>query len=680
MPRKLSIAAALLGCLLVIAAGGAAWWVQRSDPAQLAGALVQRVQASTGRSLRIDGPVEIRLLPRLRIVATNVAFANAPWSSVPDMLSAAHLEAQVSWVGLLRGELRITRLVLEQVEAILETDARGTGNWVMKPVPDPLAGGEKPGARDAAALMPSLGAVRISSARLRWRNGITRQERTLEVARLSLARAAAGTDRLDLDASIDGQGFQLVGTVPDSAAIAARRRGAPVDLALSADGVKVAVRGRFSFDPEGPLDLRVDAAVDRWSALSRLAGRALALPAPIGLQLHAKGRAADIDAVPLVLRLGTDELRGSASWKRGNTRNGNRSHAKLDLATGTLDLSRVTATAPAKSRRGDRLFPDTPLPFALLAAHDVEVAIRVASLRLRSGLEISALAIEGGSKQGRASLQAGDMRLADGRAGLSLEVDATATRPSVRLKASGSDLSMEKLTAVDGRARITGGSTTFTLDYAGNGSTLRALAASANGELLVSTGPARIGAGGLDLGGDLLVRLFSAINPFHAADRSTDLHCAAVRLPARAGVVTVNRSIAYETRRANVVAAGRIDLRNETLDLVVRPTIKEGLGVGAGQFAQLVRVTGPLQAPGLALDAAGALRAAVTVGGAVATGGLSLIGEALLGRRASDASPCRTALAGGRGGEAGDGKAAPPAGNPARGVIDGARRLLNLGR
>ncbi|MBY0439113.1 MAG: AsmA family protein, partial [Burkholderiales bacterium] len=352
------------------------------------------------------------------------------------------------------------------------------------------------------------------------------------------------------------------------------------------------------------------------------------------------------------------------------------------LPAGTIwaQLSGLTRN----DHRDRRLFPDTPLPFALLAAHDFDAALRVAQLRLRSGLEIAPLAVRVEARQGRATLQAEEMRIADGRASLSLEIDASTARPALRLKASGKDLSMEKLTAVRGRTRVTGGSTAFTLDYSGSGASPRALAASASGELQLSTGPARVGAGGLDFGGDLLVRLFAAINPFHAVDSATELHCAAARLPARAGVITVNRSIAYETRRANVVAAGRIDLRNETLDLVIRPTIKEGLGVGAGQLAQLVRVTGPMRSPGLALDAASALRAAATVGGAVATGGLSLIGEALLDRRTSDPSPCRTALAAGRGSPPGEDAAAAPASNPARRVIDGARRgaqrLFNLGR
>jgi len=687
MLRRLTIAAVMAACMLAVAAvaaGAAAWWVQRSDPVALAGTLARQVESLTGRTLRIDGPVDIRVFPRLRVVATGVSFANARWSSVPDMLRAGHVEAEMSWLALLRGEVRISRLVLDQVDAMLETDARGNGNWVMQPAADVASSRASAAADDSAPLLPGLGAVWITQARLRWRSGVTRVERRLDVERLSIVRAARGTDRVELDGSLDGQAFRLAGTGPDSGAIRSRSRAAPVDIVLSTEDAKVSVRGRFALDRDGPLDLRVQATVERWTALSRLAGKTLSLPSPIGLEFRATGRAGAVRLDPLVLRLGKDALRGSASWQAGSDREGDRGRVRprvaLDLAADAVDLSTLANPAPAAPGRDRRLFPETPLPFALIAGHDVAASLRVARLRLRSGLEIVPLAITAGSKQGRASLQAAQMQVADGRADLSIEIDASAARPLLRLRANGSDLSLEKLTAAGARARITGGSTMFTLDYSGTGSTLRALAASATGEFQVSIGPARIGATGLDFGGDLLVRLFTAINPFHATDRTTALQCAAARLPARAGLVTVNRSIAYETQKANVVAAGRIDLRNETLDLVIRPSIKEGLGVGPGQLAQLVRVTGPLHAPGLALDASGALRAAASVGGAVATGGLSLIGEALLGRRASDPSPCRTALSDRRGSARAEGAAAPPAADPARRVIDGARRLLNLGR
>jgi AsmA family protein len=58
-----------------------------------------------------------------------------------------------------------------------------------------------------------------------------------------------------------------------------------------------------------------------------------------------------------------------------------------------------------------------------------------------------------------------------------------------------------------------------------------------------------------------------------------------------------------------------------------------------------VRVTGTLSDPSIGVDRAGSARAALSVGGAIMTSGLSLLGEALYSRVTADPRPCQTALA-----------------------------------
>jgi hypothetical protein len=115
----------------------------------------------------------------------------------------------------------------------------------------------------------------------------------------------------------------------------------------------------------------------------------------------------------------------------------------------------------------------------------------------------------------------------------------------------------------------------------------------------------------------------------------------------RDGIATAQRTIAVETARVDIVAAGTINLRNEALDLALRPNVKEGLGIGAASLAELVRVTGTLSNPTVGIDTLGSARAALSVGGAIVTGGLSLLGEAALKRGTADPHPCQTAAAGG---------------------------------
>lgn len=119
-----------------------------------------------------------------------------------------------------------------------------------------------------------------------------------------------------------------------------------------------------------------------------------------------------------------------------------------------------------------------------------------------------------------------------------------------------------------------------------------------------------------------------------------------MRLPLRNGVAQVDRSIAVETPDLAISAAGRIDLRDQTLELAFRPTPKHMPGLNTAQLASLVVAKGPLLDPKLTLDSKGAAGLALSIGAAVASGGLSALGQSLLLNQGADPHPCRYAMTG----------------------------------
>ncbi|MEI7465347.1 MAG: AsmA family protein [Burkholderiales bacterium] len=676
--KRLLWKVALSVVLLVVAAAGLlTWWVQRADLGAMVRSQATRVEAATGRKLTVHGPVGVRLFPRLRVVVEDIRLANAPWGSSSEMVSIKRIEGDIGWSGLWRGQIEIGKLDLKGLELLLETDAHGRGNWQIDG-PSGSAPSVAEGSREPRLV---LEAGHVEQGRVLWRDGRTGQAHTLGIDRLDIALQRSGGDRLDLEGKFNGTGFTVKGTMPRLASIGSGGAGLPIDLAFATDGASATARGTLTL-PHTAFDLNVTAALHRPDALLPFAGVKIDVPLPVSLTVHARGTPARVVLDPLTLVSGKHQLTGKASYAS----EGKRPHIGLDLHAPILDMADFgPAPQPRAAKAGQPVFPDTPLPFDLIRQHEVDAVVAIDLLRLRSGLELADLKVEAGAHRGILDVKSARLQLADGEWHATANIDASHTRPLVRVEASGRQVSMEKLTADGKRARLTGGRTDFTLRFAGSGNSLRALATTANGELILSVGKARVAAGGLDFGGDLLTRLSSAVNPFHATDRFTELQCMAVRLPAKDGVITVRRTIAYQTSKVNVVAAGTIDLRSESLDLAIRPTINEGIGIGPGQLAEIVRLTGPINAPGIRLDTLGALRAAASVGGAVATGGLSLLGEAILRRGASDPAPCRTALAGGPAeGERGRGER----GTTVEGAVEGAvgagvgavRRLFGTAR
>ena len=233
----------------------------------------------------------------------------------------------------------------------------------------------------------------------------------------------------------------------------------------------------------------------------------------------------------------------------------------------------------------------------------------------------------------------------------SLTLDATRGRaPSLAVQLDGKGVRADQLSAaLQRKARITGGVTDATIALRGPGDSMRRfMARLERRDSRRDVGRPQVSgarAGGRRRRARARARRGDAV----AAPRRPYATCGASSCACRSATASPppNRTIAYETSKVNLVAAGTINFRNEALDLAIRPTVKEGIGIGAVSLAELVKVTGTLADPSIGLDTLASAKAALSVGGAVLTGGLSLLGQGLLSSATDDPSPCRTALAGG---------------------------------
>ena len=95
----------------------------------------------------------------------------------------------------------------------------------------------------------------------------------------------------------------------------------------------------------------------------------------------------------------------------------------------------------------------------------------------------------------------------------------------------------------------------------------------------------------------------------------------------------------------NVYGGGTINLKTEALDIGIKPKAQEGVGLNLSQLAGLVRIGGTIANPAPKADTKAALSAGLSAGAAIASGGLSLLGEgALSGSSKDSGNPCDIAL------------------------------------
>lgn len=126
--RILIVAGSILGGLLLlalVAAGAGALYLSRADLKPL----VER-EASEALGRRVSlGSFQVHWADPLRIDFTDLAIANAPWGSKPDMVRIGTFSAELEVGPLLRGVLHYRQLRIGDVAVVLERDPAGVGNW-----------------------------------------------------------------------------------------------------------------------------------------------------------------------------------------------------------------------------------------------------------------------------------------------------------------------------------------------------------------------------------------------------------------------------------------------------------------------------------------------------------------------------------------------------------------------
>ena len=139
LPRLVRIGLWSLAVLVVLVVAGGAVVALSFDPDSLKPRIVAAVKQATGRDLTLNGRIRLGLSLRPTLVVQDVAFANPPGFSRPQMATLERLDLKLALMPLLSHRVEIDRLVLVKPDILLETDAQGRPNWQFTPEPGPPA-------------------------------------------------------------------------------------------------------------------------------------------------------------------------------------------------------------------------------------------------------------------------------------------------------------------------------------------------------------------------------------------------------------------------------------------------------------------------------------------------------------------------------------------------------------
>jgi len=95
---------------------------------------IAAAESATGRTLVIDGPLNLHVGGTVGLLAQDISFSNTDWGTRENMITADRLFVQISLLPLLKGVFDIT-VELDAPDIILEKNEEGVANWVFTPSP-----------------------------------------------------------------------------------------------------------------------------------------------------------------------------------------------------------------------------------------------------------------------------------------------------------------------------------------------------------------------------------------------------------------------------------------------------------------------------------------------------------------------------------------------------------------
>ena len=559
------------------------------NPAQLTKLLSSSVKDATGRDLKISGPVSLKIFPSFGVTAEQVSLSNASWASDAQMLTLKYIEMNIKLLPLLTGNVEISSMYLKGLDARLQTNKAGVGNWDMTSsgsAPNASGNSVDQSTSDDSAFV-ALEKVNISEAQISYQeaNGSTK---IFLLPKFVFDMSGSKTSIL-MDAQHANYTLGLKGKVGSLRTAMMNWDQSPVkmdiDLVLTLNGKTLDIQGEINKTPK-------------------------VLP-KFDILLNSKA----FDLVPLA---------GSAVI----TANG----AKVK-----------SVSAPPKAREKYFFSADT-LPFDLIPEATGKIALNIAKLGVPD--QVSFTNVKANLLFKGQDLEINDLNFALGKGEAQAQMRLSqfhGSSPVLVAKGVAKDFSLEQIVVTtDPNARVSGGNTEIAFNFTSRGKSLHQLAASANGTAQVYIGNAVLDSALMNKGGDFFITVLDAVNPMRKKTNKTILECAVAYLPINNGVVTAKDSVGAVTDRLDIFLSGTVDLNSEAINIKIDPKEKSGLTTGL-DLGSLVKLQDTLQNPSTGVNSEGVVNSAVTIGLGFLTGGISIAAENAKSLTSKSYS-CKTAL------------------------------------
>lgn len=615
---------AFLMFLFVLAAGALMILPRFITPETIKAQLIEQVEKATGRTLKIEGKLEVAGFPNLGVVAEDVSLSNPPGFGGDTFVSLKRMQLGVALMPLLSKQIELTEFVLVDPVVSLHMNKAGKANWDFSA---PKQAEEKTDAKQAEAA-PAKGGdnpmaalklsnIEIQNGKLTYADDTTGNKQALEQLNLVVS-AASLSSPLSAKGDTLWQGKKLAVTAQVNTMESLMAGKAAFDAGLSSDALSFSAKGEL--DGES-VKAKVDANSSSLKALmSWLNPKAkpMAVPTPLAFEFSTNASCKGKVCSFADLSVGLDHLKGKG--KADANLSGGKPALDVELAMNELDLAPFMAQ-PAKTGALSLIISEAyaqgapwskdAIDLSGLKAADVNAAITTPGIKVGK-FTIGETPVKAQMKGGKLNVVVAGAKLYGGVGNVNLTADGNGA-PQVSIKGDVRDVQIEPLMkdAMD-MDRISGTSLMrFDLNARGGSQAEMVSSLGGGGEFAVTDGQIkRVN----------LLELVNNISGKLAGGQSSG----ATAFSKMNGTFTFNggvmscNDLILEMPGTQVTGAGNVNLPAYTIDYKLSPRtvgqVKQADGTTKTRegLSVPVLITGSLDSPSFKPDAASLIKQAIS--------------------------------------------------------------------
>jgi uncharacterized protein involved in outer membrane biogenesis len=538
------------------------------------GPIERAVLARTGRALQI-GNLDVDLGRITTVRADAIRFANARWAREPHMASAERVEIDVRLWPLLRGSVQLPEIRLDRPEVLLQTSPRKgqPGNW------DFLG--------DGSGEPPQLKRLHIDQGTLRFLDEAGRTDIQLTVQSGPPKQAVAAPPlQVQGKGRWRGADFTLRGTTESPLELANSQS----PFQIHADARAGATRAIASGTLTNPFQLQVFDLQFQLSGqdledLYPLIGIAIPSSPPYRLNGRLRRDHQRWHYEKFSGRVGDSDLAGDVQIDVA----GERPRLTANLLSRRLDFDDLagfigappttggseSANAEQKAQAARLAARPTVLPdkaYNLTKLRAMDADVRWKAQRINSpSLPLDDMDAHLKLDNGLLRLEPLDFGVAGGNIRSTIRMDARRPQIATALNASLRKVQLGQLFPDSKLVEQASGGISGQIQLSGHGNSIAAMLGSSDGEVAIGMGRGHIGNLLMELAG---LDVAESVKFLFTGDRQIPLRCAFADFAVDDGLMRT-RTMAFDTTDTLVLGEGSISLKQEKLDLLLRPRPKD---------------------------------------------------------------------------------------------------------